>query len=198
LFKLYLKKLHLYLFNAYQATNFAGLYQSISSIRYILAPVLSAKSISNVSLTDQLLKTGYTITTDKSLLDIEAIHHYLAYESYWAAGLSREKLQRSIENSICFGIYHENNTCGFARVITDKATFAYICDVFVLEPYRGKGLSKWLMQNIKEHPELNGLRRWSLATADAHNLYKQFGFAPVSKPDLWMEIFTPYVKSELP
>ena len=88
--------------------------------------------------------------------------------------------------------------CGFARVITDKATFAYICDVFVLEAYRGQGLSKWLMQNIKEHPELNGLRRWSLATADAHNLYKQFGFVPLSHTDRWMEIFTPYVKSELP
>jgi GNAT superfamily N-acetyltransferase len=145
-----------------------------------------------------LTQKGFTISTDKSLLNMRVIHQYLAYESYWSSGLTLEKLQRSIDNSLCFGIYHENNVCGFARVITDKATFAYICDVFVLEAYRGQGLSKWLMHNIKEHPELNGLRRWSLATADAHNLYKQFGFVPLSHTDRWMEIFTPYVKSELP
>jgi len=151
-----------------------------------------------VTLTDQLTQKGYTISTDNSRLNVPVIHQYLAYESYWASGLPIDRLQRSIDNSLCFGIYHEDNICGFARVVTDKATFAYICDVFVLEPHRGQGLSKWLMQNIKRHPELNGLRRWSLATADAHNLYKQFGFVPISKPDLWMEIFTPYVKSELP
>lgn len=109
-----------------------------------------------------------------------------------------DRLQLSIENSLCFGIYQENNQCGFARVVTDKATFAYLCDVFVLEPHRGQGLSKWLLQNIQLHPELIGLRRWSLATADAHTLYSQFGFVPLSKPDRWMEIFTPYVKPELP
>jgi GNAT superfamily N-acetyltransferase len=151
-----------------------------------------------VNLTDQLLQKGYTFSTDKSLLNVDAIHQYLAYESYWAAGLSMERLQRSIENSLCFGIYHENNLCGFARVISDKATFAYLCDVFVLEQHRGQGLSKWLLQNIQQHPELMGLRRWSLATADAHTLYNQFGFVPLSKPDRWMEIFTPYVKPELP
>ena len=151
-----------------------------------------------MTLTDQLTQKGYTISTDNSRLNVPVIHQYLAYESYWASGLPIDRLQRSIDNSLCFGIYHEDNICGFARVVTDKATFAYICDVFVLEPHRGQGLSKWLMQNIKRHPELNGLRRWSLATADAHNLYKQFGFVPISKPDLWMEIFTPYVKSELP
>jgi GNAT superfamily N-acetyltransferase len=151
-----------------------------------------------VTLTDQLTQKGYTISTDHSRLDLPVIYQYLAYESYWAGGLALDRLQRSIDNSLCFGVYHEDNICGFARVVTDKATFAYICDVFVLEPYRGQGLSKWLMQNIKEHPELNGLRRWSLATADAHNLYKQFGFVPLSKADRWMEIFTPYVKPELP
>ena len=109
-----------------------------------------------------------------------------------------DRLQLSIENSLCFGIYQENNQCGFVRVVTDKATFAYLCDVFVLEPHRGQGLSKWLLQNIQLHPELIGLRRWSLATADAHTLYSQFGFVPLSKPDRWMEIFTPYVKPELP
>jgi len=151
-----------------------------------------------VKLADQLLQKGYTITTDQSLLDINTIHHYLAHESYWAGGLSIERLQRSIENSLCFGVYHENNLCGFARVITDKATFAYLCDVFVLKPHRGHGLSKWLLQNIQEHPELIGLRRWSLATADAHSLYSQFGFVPLNNTNRWMEIFTPYVKPELP
>ena len=151
-----------------------------------------------MGLTNQLLQKGYTISTDKSLLNVEAIHQYLAYESYWASGLTMDNLRCSIDNSLCFGIYHENKQCGFARVITDKATFAYICDVFVLASYRVQSLSKWLLQNIKEHPELIGLRRWLLATADAHKLYSQFGFVPLSKPDRWMEIFTPYVKSELP
>lgn len=151
-----------------------------------------------MNLTDQFLYQGYTISSDKSLLNVALIHQYLAYESYWAGGLPLDRLQLSIENSLCFGIYQENNQCGFARVVTDKATFAYLCDVFVLEPHRGQGLSKWLLQNIQLHPELIGLRRWSLATADAHTLYSQFGFVPLSKPDRWMEIFTPYVKPELP
>lgn len=150
-----------------------------------------------MTLTDQLNQKGFTISTDKSLLNLAVIHQYLAHESYWASGLTLEKLQRSVENSLCFGIYHKNNLCCFARVVTDKATFAYICDVFVLEPYRGRGLSKWLMQNIKEHPELIELRRWSLATVDAHNLYSQFGFTPLSNTDRWMEIYTPHVKPEL-
>ena len=89
-----------------------------------------------------------------------------------------------------------NKLAGFARVVTDKATFAYICDVFVLEDHRRLGLSKWLMQTIMQHPELQGLRRWSLATADAHGLYAQFGFTPLSKPEKWMEIFTPYQKQD--
>lgn len=146
--------------------------------------------------TNDFLKRGYSISTDKSLLNLDVIHHYLAFESYWAKGLSIEKLRRSVENSMCFGIYHENNLCGFARVITDKATFAYICDVFVLQAHRGCGLSKWLMQNIKEHEDLSGLRRWMLATADAHELYKQYGFNAISMPERWMEIFTPHITAQ--
>ena len=145
-----------------------------------------------VIFTDELLRLGYSISTDKSMLNLDVIHQYLAHESYWAKGLSMETLKRSVDNSMCFGIYYENNTCGFARVVTDKATFAYICDVFVLDAYRGRGLSKWLIQNIKEHEELSGLRRWSLATVDAHGLYSQFGFEPITHAERWMAIFTPY------
>ncbi|HEX9502932.1 MAG TPA: GNAT family N-acetyltransferase [Patescibacteria group bacterium] len=142
---------------------------------------------------------GYIISTDKSLLDFESIYQYLNDESYWSKGIARETLKRAIENSICFGIYHQderagfaNEQAGFARVITDQATFAYIGDVFVLPVHRGAGLSKWLIQTIKAHPDLQGLRRWSLATADAHGLYSQFGFAVIAHPERWMEIFTPY------
>src|SRR6185312_15158681 len=134
---------------------------------------------------------GFGISTDESLIDFTAVYNYLHFESYWAKGIAEETLRNAIKNSLCFGIYHQNTQAGFARVITDKATFAYICDVFILPDFRGLGLSKWLMQTIVSHPELQGLRRWSLATADAHGLYSQFGFAQVLRPDRWMEIFTP-------
>lgn len=142
------------------------------------------------------LEKGYTISTDKSTIDFEKVYGYLDKESYWAKGIPAERLQRAIENSMCFVICKQKEFAGFARVVTDKATFAYICDVFVLEGHRRLGLSKWLMQTIAEHPELQGLRRWSLATADAHKLYTQFGFTPLSKPQNWMEIFVPYLKQE--
>ena len=154
--------------------------------------------MNKVDLTPKFIAKGYSISTDKSLLDVAAIHQYLANESYWAGGLSMQKLQSSIQNSLCFGIYHENNLCAFARVITDKATFAYVCDVFVMNAYRGQNLSKWLMQNIKEHTELKNLRRWLLATADAHGLYEQFGFTTIKMPDRWMEIYTPNQTIALP
>ena len=141
---------------------------------------------------DSFLKKGYGISTDKTLLDFAAIYLYLSEESYWAAGIPADRLKNAINNSICFGIYKETEQAGFARVVTDQATFAYICDVFILPGHRGLGLSKWLMQTIVEHPDLQGLRRWSLATADAHGLYSQFGFTPLSKPQNWMEKFKPY------
>ncbi len=141
---------------------------------------------------DVFLKKGFLISTDKSLIDFNAVYRYLDEESYWAGGIPVGTLQRAIENSICFGIYQGAAQAGFARVVTDKATFAYICDVFVLPEYRRQGLSKWLMQTIVEHPELQGLRRWSLATADAQGLYSQFGFEQISKPERWMEKFKPY------
>lgn len=138
-------------------------------------------------------KKGFLIDTDKALLDFEVIYSYLINESYWAKGMPAEILRTAIANSLCFGVYKDGKQAGFARVITDKATFAYLCDVFILTDYRGAGLSKWLMQTIMAHPDLQGLRRWSLATADAHGLYAQFGFTQISNPDLWMQIHTPYI-----
>jgi GNAT superfamily N-acetyltransferase len=138
-------------------------------------------------------KKGFSISTDQNLLDFDMIYRYLDQESYWAKGIPADRLRKAIENSFCFGVYHQQQQVGFARVVTDKATFAYICDVFVLDDYRGQGLSKWLMQTIRAHPDLQGLRRWSLATADAHGLYQQFGFTPITKPERWMEIFSPYL-----
>lgn len=133
-------------------------------------------------------KSNFTISTDKSKLDVSAIHKYIGGESYWALGIPLDVLKRSIHNSMCFGIYDGAIQIGFARMITDCSTFAYLADVFVLEAYRRKGLSKWLMEFIMKHPELQGLRRYILATKDAHGLYLQYGFKPVSNPENIMEI----------
>ena len=121
----------------------------------------------------------YEISTDPARLDRALIHRWLAEESYWSKQIPRETVERAIANALTFAIYHEREgQVGFARIITDKATFAYLADVFVLEAHRGKGLSKRLMQAIVDHPDLQGLRRWLLATRDAHGLYAQFGFKP--------------------
>jgi GNAT superfamily N-acetyltransferase len=141
---------------------------------------------------DTFLKKGFTISTDNSLLDFDVIYNFLDKDSYWAQGIPPEKLKTAIGNSLCFGIYKDGRQAGFARVITDKAVFAYLCDVFVLPEYRNLGLSKWLMQTIMKYPELQGLRRWTLATVDAHGLYSQFGFTPLTNAERWMGIFTPY------
>ncbi len=130
---------------------------------------------------------AWTISTDRERLDREAIHAFL-FNSYWAKGIPRAILDRSIENSLCFGLYEGSRLVGFARVITDRATFAYLADVFVLESHRGRGLSKWLMEVILGHPDLQGMRRWTLATRDAHGLYEQFGFRRLTSPDRLMEI----------
>lgn len=133
----------------------------------------------------------FTISTDKARLDLAVIHKFLSEESYWAGERSLQQTKTAIENSICFGLYHTDKQIGFARVVSDKATFAYIGDVFVLSEYRGQGLSKWLMQVIVDHPELQGLRRWVLATKDAHGLYAQFEFSELRHPDRWMEKTAP-------
>lgn len=141
---------------------------------------------------DAFHRKGYLISTDKDLLDADMIYNWLDTVSYWAKGMPREKLDIALENSMCFGVYHNKKQVGLARLVTDKATFAYLCDVFILEAHQGIGLSKWLMQTILAHPELQGLRRWSLATVDAQGLYSQFGFTALTKPENWMQIHTPY------
>lgn len=129
----------------------------------------------------------YEIDDDRSRLDVDAIHDFLSNESYWAGNRSREQTETAIRNSICFGVYEGERQIGFARVVSDKATFAYLGDVYILDEYRGQGLSKWLMQVIVDHPELQGLRRWVLATKDAHGLYEKYGFHQFVHPDRWME-----------
>lgn len=135
---------------------------------------------------------GFTISTDPARLDLDAIHEFLR-ECYWAKDIPRDLCERSIRNAIAFGVYEDRVQVGFARVVSDGATVAYIGDVFILEPWRGRGLSKWLMACISAHPELQGLRRWFLLTRDAHTLYQQFGFAPLRSPDRWMERWDPDV-----
>ncbi|OKS86196.1 GNAT family N-acetyltransferase [Mucilaginibacter polytrichastri] len=144
-------------------------------------------------LIDNCIKAGYCISTDKHLFDIDTAYTLLINESYWAKGMPLAIFKRAVENSMCFGIYHNGTIAGFARVITDNATFAYICDVFIRTEHRGNSLGKWLIHTIRTHPDLQGLRRWSLATKDAHGLYTQFGFVPIAEPESWMEIKTPYV-----
>lgn len=129
----------------------------------------------------------FQINTDKTRLDLDVIHTFLSEESYWAQTRTLEQTRTAIKNSICFGVYDGERQIGFARVVSDCATFAYIGDVFIIAEYRGRGLSKWLMEIIVSHPDLQGLRRWVLATRDAHGLYKQFEFDELRHPNRWME-----------
>jgi GNAT superfamily N-acetyltransferase len=131
---------------------------------------------------------GFTISTDPARLDITAIHHFLSEQSYWAKGRPREMVEKSIEHCLCFGVYEEARQVGFARVLTDYAVMGYLMDVFILPEYRGRGLGKWLVSCIMAHPDLKHLRSWLLATDDAHGLYAQFGFKPLGKPELYMQI----------
>jgi len=132
----------------------------------------------------------YVISTDPARLDVDLIHDFLAHRSYWAREIPRELVQRSIEHSLCFGLHTAGGQAGFARVVTDYAVFAYLADVFVLEPHRGLGLGKWLVETVIRCPELQGLRRWELATNDAHDLYRRFGFGEAN-PALVMERVDP-------
>ncbi|MBL8518553.1 MAG: GNAT family N-acetyltransferase [Betaproteobacteria bacterium] len=136
--------------------------------------------------------SDYDISTDPLRFDLDAIHAYLT-QSYWSPGIPRETVARAIENSLCFGAFHEGRQIGFARMITDRATFAYLADVYVLEAHRGKGVAKKLMNRILAHPDLQGLRRMMLATRDAHALYAQYGFTPLKAPDRMMEKHVPDV-----
>ena len=134
----------------------------------------------------------YLISTDKNRLDLAVIHDFLT-TSYWATGVPVDVVKRSIEHSLTFGVYKGEQQVGFARVITDYTTYAYLSDVFILEPFRGQGLSKWLMNVIVAHPELQGLRRWALHTRDAHGLYRKVGFTEPAYPDRYIERFFPNI-----
>jgi hypothetical protein len=136
---------------------------------------------------------GYQISTDRDRLDVDLVVHFLCEESYWSTGIPRAVVERSIDNSLCFGVYHRESQVGFARIVTDKATFALVADVFILQSHRGKGLSKWLMRAIMDHPDLQGLRRLLLLTSDAHSLYAQFGFTEIGNASRFMEVLHPDV-----
>ena len=141
----------------------------------------------------EIHKNEYLISTDKKKLDIEIIHNFLTHESGWSNGITIDKVEKSIDNSLNFGIYLGHRLIGYARVISDFSTIAYLGDVFILEAYRGLGLSKWLMETIMEHKELQGLRRWILLTSTAEWLYEKYGFTKLLKPEIYMEKFNPNV-----
>jgi GNAT superfamily N-acetyltransferase len=140
-------------------------------------------------------KGDFQITTAPERLDLDAVHDFLTH-SYWANGIPRSTVEKSMQNSLCFGVFHRKTQIGFARVISDRATFAYLADVFVLPEYRGQGLAKWLMECIMAHPELQGLRRWMLVTRDAHDLYEKCGFRPLAHPERLMEIHSPGIYAQ--
>jgi GNAT superfamily N-acetyltransferase len=137
-------------------------------------------------------RDDYVVSTDRARLNVDLVHDFIS-SSYWAAGMPRATLERAIDNSLIFGIYHGARQVGFARAITDLATYAYLSDVFVIEPYRSRGLSKWLMECILEHPDLQGLRRFALFTRDAQGLYERYGFGPPRGASSYLERWTPNV-----
>jgi len=135
-------------------------------------------------------KGPYTVSTDVSRLHLDVIHGYLT-NSYWSPGVPRDIVERAIKGSLCFGVYEGKRQVGFARVVTDYATYGYLADVFILDELQGKGLGTWLMEVIMAHPNLQGLRRFGLVTQDAHALYEKVGFQPLANPDRHMEIVRP-------
>lgn len=140
-----------------------------------------------------IIKGDFSVSTDRDRLDMEFIHHFLSQESYWVRGIPFEKVKTAADHSLNFGVYHQDRQIGYARIITDYSRVAYLADVFVIPGYRGQGLSKWLMEQIMGHPDLQGLRRWILHTSDAHGLYEQFGWTAAEKPETYMEQFFPDV-----
>jgi GNAT superfamily N-acetyltransferase len=136
-------------------------------------------------------KGDLLISTDPRRLDVSLIHDFLANRSYWAIGRPLDVVRRALDNSLCFGLYEREKQIGLVRVVTDRATFAWLCDVFVLETHRGRGLGKWLMECVMNYPALQGLRRVLLGTQDAHGLYAQYGFTPLANTDRFMEVFRP-------
>ena len=141
----------------------------------------------------QWQRDGCVVSDERDRLDLDAIHGYLSRESYWAAGISRAVVARAIANSLCFGLYRAQRQVGFARVVTDRATYGYLCDVFVDAAERGAGLGKWLVECVLAHPDLQGLRRLSLMTRDAQSLYAAYGFKPMPDATRYLEIHRPEV-----
>lgn len=158
----------------------------------MLLPVASSYAKHGQARRDlmKLNKNEFRLSTDQSELDLDAIHDFLR-TAYWSENIPRALLAKAIQNSLCFGVYEDRRQVGFARVISDYASFAYLADVFIVEAYRGRGLAAWLVENILQHPDLQGLRRWSLATRNAHGLYAKFGFTPLKNPEIFMEIHRP-------
>lgn len=144
----------------------------------------------------EITESGFIFSDDVNLVDVKAVHHYLSNQSYWAKGIPIETVQKSISNSLCFGVYKNGRQVGFARWITDKATFAHLCDVYIENDFRGLGLSKKLMSLMLFHPDLQGLRTYTLGTLDAHGLYTQFGFKPLAAPERRMEIIVKDIYSK--
>lgn len=147
-------------------------------------------------------RDDYLISTDPTLLNIDAVHAFLT-RCYWSPGIAREKVARALAHSLCFGVYHtaadqSPAQVGLARVISDFASFAYLCDVYILEQHRGRGLSKLLMQTVLDHPQLQGLRRFCLLTRDAHSLYTRFGFQPMPDPSRYLERYSPMAQQKPP
>lgn len=138
-------------------------------------------------------RDGFEVSDDRRRLDLAAVHRFISTESYWAAGISEGILARAVANSLCFGLYRGAAQAGFARVVTDRATYAYLCDVYVEREHRGAGLGKWLVACVLEHPDLQGLRRIALMTRDAHDLYRPFGFRALPEPARYLEIHRPDV-----
>lgn len=146
-------------------------------------------------------RAPYLISTDPALIDLASVHRFLSTQAYWSKGIPIEVVRRGIEHSLTFGVYDLSATpraqVGFARVVTDRATVAYLSDVYIEAPHRGTGLSKWLVGSILSHPDLQGLRRWMLVTADAHSLYERFGFVPPARPERYMEKLDPDIYTRL-
>lgn len=145
----------------------------------------------------QQQREGWLVSTDAARLDLNFIHRMLTQHSYWAKDIPFEIVRRPVENSLCFGVYDGATQVGFARMVTDRATMGYLCDVIIASSHRGKGLSRLLMECIRSHPDLQTLRRWVLVTADAHGLYERFGFRPSASPGTYMEINEPGIYERL-
>jgi GNAT superfamily N-acetyltransferase len=143
--------------------------------------------MTQLDVTSEWRRDDYLITTNKLRLNIDFIHGFLANTSYWAKGRSREQVERSIDNSLNFGVFKGDQQIGFARVVTDYSTFAWLADVFIIDDHRSRGVGIWLIEVVTSHPRLQGFRRWLLATRDAHELYRRFGFKELNEPKRWME-----------